>query len=385
MNERAAPPGSGFSEVGSNGPRPHEALVFATLGDRNLVFSEARQAVYELSETAAHLWRSLDDGRSGSDLLRELIEGGIDGDQAASAVEAASQDLANLRGEPAAAVADPLARRIERLVPLTISIASAAVQLHLSEALVSDVVDVFGHLVAEVPETDHLLCAEASGGTVRIFTPGQPDWSCERSQFIPLLKAQLIDAVLRSAAYEVALHAAALARNDTAVLLVGSPGAGKTTLAIALTRAGFDLLADDVALLDERGLVRGVPLPFTAKASSWPLLSHHWPGITDQRSHCRPDGKVVCYIPHPLASDRSPRPINAVILLNREEKAAASVEERDLFFALSILVAEGATRDERLSPAGFTALVEGLRKARCYRLTYSGLPGAAAAVCSLCA
>jgi hypothetical protein len=177
------------------------------------------------------------------------------------------------------------------------------------------------------------------------------------------------------------MHAAALTRGDDAVLLVGSPGAGKTTLAIALEKAGFQMLADDVVLLHETGHITGIPLPFAAKASSWLLLSQHWPGIAATPRHSRPDGQTLCYIPQDPIADPRPRRIGSVVLLNRQDAARTSIEELDLVCALSALVADGATRDQRLSMSGFTALADGLRDARCCRLTYSDLIEAADAVC----
>jgi hypothetical protein len=347
-----------------------EGLMLASLGVRHLVFSEARQAIYELNELAAFVLKSLDAGMDVDAIAHELAETQLDPDHAESAVAATLDQLRLLGWGTALPRSRPLPPPIERLARLALLIAGVRVHLFVSKDLVADAEAVFGALIDESHDTDLLLCARVVGSRVSVFSPGKPEWSCERSQFIPLLKAQLIDRVLACARYEVALHAAALVRDDRAVLLVGSPGAGKTTLAIALAKAGFEVLADDVVLLDQAGLVRGLPLPFTAKASSWGLLSHYWPGIAEQPSHRRPDGQTLCYIPHTLADPR-PRRIGSVILLDRQDEALAGVEELDPTCALTALVADGATRDERLGPVGFTALVEGLREARCCRLTYS--------------
>lgn len=357
--------------------------MLVCLGARNLLFSEADQAVYELNDLAAYAWRSLETGMRADAIAGELIATGVDPDEARSTVAATVERLEVLRC-PAAQSSPPApAAPTEQLTRRSIVIAGVAVQLHLSTALVADVEAVFGRLIADVQDSDFQLCARLVEDTVTCFSPGQPEWLCERPQFIPLLKAQLIEGVLHCARYEVALHAAALVRDHQAVLLVGSPGAGKTTLAIALARAGLEVMADDVVLLDEHGLVNGVPLPFAAKASAWPMLSRHWPGIAALPSHVRPDGQRLCYISHDPLADPRPRRIGRVILLDRREQAVTRVEELDLACALSALVAEGATRDERLSPGGFTALVEGLRDARCCRLTYSDFLDAADAVRSL--
>lgn len=356
------------------------ASILARLGDRHLVFSEDNQSIHELSDLAAYVWRSLDAGMASVDIARELNGTGVNQGEAARTVATTIDELRALRTK--AAVPTP-SLPSQRLARLTILICDVAVQLLLSKALVGDVQTALGDFVTDLPESDALLCARLSGDTVSFSAPGQPDWSCERSHFIPLLKAQLIQHVLVCARYEVALHAAALVRRDKVILLLGSPGAGKTTLAIALAKAGLEVLADDVVLLGDTGLVTGVSFPFTAKSSSWPLLSRHWPGLLTTPSHCRPDGQTLCYIPHDPVADPRPRRIGAVVILDRQLEAATAVEELDLASALAALIADGATRDERLSASGFTALIDGLADSRCYRLTYSDLIAAADAVCGL--
>jgi hypothetical protein len=60
----------------------------------------------------------------------------------------------------------------------------------------------------------------------------------------PFLTLPLIELLKRRGLYN--LHAAGLAINGQGFLLSGNSGAGKTTLAVALARAGFDFLSDDM-------------------------------------------------------------------------------------------------------------------------------------------
>lgn len=370
-------------DIGKARATSSASSILAVLGNRSLVFNEGLQAIFELDGLAAFVWRSLDAGMSRDQMVRELGIAGAEPDQIKCAVDLALDDLGALRHPTAASSRSSFSEPAERLVRINLTIADVVVQLNLSGPLVADVQAVFGPLIKDLPESDVQLCARDAGRSVEFLSPGQPEWSCERSQFIPLLKAQLVEYVLQYARYEVALHAAVLARDDAALLLVGSPGAGKTTLAIALAKAGLGVISDDVALLDEQGQVTGLPLPMAAKAGSWPLIAHHWPGVAAQPHHCRPDGQKLCYLHQGMVADPRPRRIGQVILLNRRDEARIRVEELDPVCAFSALVAEGATRDGRLSSRGFSSLVEGLREARCYRLTYNDLLEAADAVFSL--
>ena len=75
-------------------------------------------------------------------------------------------------------------------------------------------------------------------------------WS--RDGFLPDAVSVLLGAGLAAALHLrgiPVLHAAAVAVGDHAVLIMGMPGAGKSTTSAAFLRAGFPLMSDDVATL----------------------------------------------------------------------------------------------------------------------------------------
>jgi len=81
---------------------------------------------------------------------------------------------------------------------------------------------------------------------------------------IGLLQLYLIGSTLGLALHQrgvLAMHAAAVLRNDAVTLFVGDSGAGKSTLAARFGKAGFPVLADDVVSirLDAHGIAVAWP------------------------------------------------------------------------------------------------------------------------------
>lgn len=85
--------------------------------------------------------------------------------------------------------------------------------------------------------------------------------------------ATIMDEVGRRSADAVCFHAASLSRGGRGVVLVGPSRHGKTTLALALAARGYDLLSDEVAVIDRRtGSLHPFPLAVGCRAESLALL-----------------------------------------------------------------------------------------------------------------
>lgn len=88
------------------------------------------------------------------------------------------------------------------------------------------------------------------------------------------LRYQMLELCEERLEHFVTLHAAAVARGSSLVLLAGESGAGKTTLTLALLRAGWTYLSDDLAPISiETGLVHPFPKPLGVKdPAMWEAL-----------------------------------------------------------------------------------------------------------------
>lgn len=159
-----------------------------------------------------------------------------------------------------------------------------------------------------VGEASGVMVADA-GRTLRCHCPDPAQ--------LPLLAEIIVRRVLpRLGAFHgrLPIHAASLADDSGAVMLLGSSGAGKSTMTGALAlRLGWDIFSDDMSLLGDEG--RHMAFSSVPGVSVW-QKSQEALGLPPEDCHplhSRP-GKVW-YSPR-VTGARPPQPLEAVILLS---------------------------------------------------------------------
>jgi hypothetical protein len=219
---------------------------------------------------------------------------------------------------------------------------------------------------------------------VELFRDGAWLASCLADEVPTVVKGQILAQILDRADYALALHGAALVRDGRVLLLCGRPGAGKTTLTLALVNAGFGLAGDDVMLLAADG--RGIGLPFApaVKSGAWPLLADRVPGLATAPTFRRPDRRRVRYPAPEAVVDGRPRPLGWVVLLDRAAEGRPALDPVDAAGALRGLLDGAFAPDRQLCPAGFDALARVVDTAETWRLSYAALDEAVALLDAAC-
>jgi hypothetical protein len=356
----------------------------ARVRGQNILFSPSQQAIFAVNDTAADIWRSLEEGMPPQAISVEIARSGVDSREANRHVEAALGDWQRLSLIRPCAPLSPSSA--QEPVSQVVAVAGLCVRIVYPAACAFPAISVFRHLEVRRETADILLQVVEHEGRVHLFRDG--DWilSCSPDELPVMLKGHLLTEVLDHGAYELAVHAAALLKNERIVLLCGNPGAGKTTLTMALLHAGFSFASDDVTLLDSRG--RGVGLPFApaVKAGAWPLLAEYYPDLNAVPVCRRPDRRRVRFVVPkefvPLPA--SPVPIGCVVLLRRGHASKACLEPVDPASALRGLLNGAFSPDRELSDTAFEVLTQLVGSAETYCLTYSRLDDAVELITKAC-
>jgi hypothetical protein len=156
-------------------------------------------------------------------------------------------------------------------------------------------------------------------------------------------RAEFIDGVLEpltlfllAALDREPLHASAIERNGTAILLAGASGAGKSTLVYAARAQGFRTLADEPVYVQLEPALR--VWGRRARLHLTPEAVGHFPALSGTTPHRLPSGKTKVIIDDveagPRYADRA-----GIVLLQRSSRDTPSLERIDPATAVAAMTA----------------------------------------------
>lgn len=182
------------------------------------------------------------------------------------------------------------------------------------------------------------------------------------------------------------LHASVLEKSGRALIMPGSPGAGKSTLCAALMLSGWRLLSDEFALISRKDVsLTGLCRPIGLKNESIDIISQRQADLVmGPPSRGTHKGTVV----HLRASRASTRAIGqraqaALILFPRYRAEGATRLSERLKETAFIKTAEQAFNYSLLGQEGFDLMSRLIERSQCYDLAYSDLDEAIATIDTL--
>jgi hypothetical protein len=352
--------------------RPAPTVRRFRLGERTLVFSERAQQLVELNATADAIWSELLAQPTPRLAKLALAKSGMAESAAGFVDDQLGRWLTLGYWQPSDVPDDGELRR----PGLPLRIGGLAVDIAAPAGWAADrIAQVFGQLRRAGGDAQARLTVLPWAGGFHIFQDHAYVGAAAADDLIPRLKALLTDLLIGAPCEGFYAHGALLARGGRSVFLAGAPGAGKTTLAMALCGGGYDPLADDIVQVTGAGLFHGVAFAPAVKQGAWPLLQAYFPELETWPVETRTDGCQVRYAPTP-APAAGPVAPDLFVILSREAGTAARSEPLDPVDALSALLAEAYSAQRRLEGGQLAALAQRFQTVTCRRLRYGGLEAA---------
>jgi hypothetical protein len=187
---------------------------------------------------------------------------------------------------------------------------------------------------------EHAACDATSNWTIQSTEPLEVTRCVHRDLALWLVECSAQEAFVDAHPGAVALHGALLAKHGRAVLVLGAPETGKSTLAHAMWERGWSLLSDDMALADpQRATARPTPRRVRLRASSLPLLDPvRWQRIVRTPSYTS-FGHLHAFRPSEIDAPAASEwvGLDALICLGRPMAGAAPAALRPIPPALALL------------------------------------------------
>lgn len=358
---------------------PGTSMTF--IGDQPIIVSRSRRALYELNQIAGYIGCRLEDGVSLPQLAQEVADRGIA--SAWAMLETVLADWSH-SGLVHATVPPPSTAPI-LLQPLLLGGRAFTLRYH-DEALVRHVAPLFAHLQTHaVNDPSDIAYHLWQSNGLCLFSSGAGHAAVlQLNQAATLVKAQILQDIINDPRWSLALHAGCVGRNGKALLLTGSPGAGKTTLISWLLGSGFAYHGDDISMLGADGRVLGLPFLPTIKSGAWPMMASRYPGQLQSLIHWRPDGRRVRYLTVPPPAQQSPLPVGWIVKLRRTKGASARLIPQHPTALIKHLLSEAASSSGEADRPAIDNLIRTVGAARTCELEYDDLNEAAALLGVFC-
>jgi hypothetical protein len=377
-----APPGERFPWLDAPLARP-STVRRLEVGERTALFCERAQKLFELNLTADLIWRGLAEGRPPRSVARELQGLGVSPEEAMGFVAGCAAGWLQ-----AGLLLPTRAARLWREAPATdlqlrIDGLTCSLALYVPDGdpLRGAVHAAFGQFATGGWGGAAAIAVVEDAGRYFLLLDGAPAGLFGPERIVPELKALLTDQLARSVGGGAfLLHAALLARGERGLLLAGPPGAGKTTLTVALASRGLAYGSDDIVRVSPAGRLEGAPFSPACKSGSWELLQPYLPAVADLPTAIRRDGQPVRYAPAAAFAPAAPETLGWAVLLARRPGARAALEPVDPLAMLTELLGAAFSADHVMRGDALQSFAERFAAADCRRLVYSELGEAVAAL-----
>jgi hypothetical protein len=337
------------------------------LNDGFLLFNQDQQLLHHLNATSGILALRLMTGARWEDLVSVLDQAGID----RQAAETWSEDFLLRLARLNLLEARGARQHSGEGEQIRVEIGGMTLELVFgSPELFRDVGGAYFHLPHSSSQPDQRYTLLPVGELVLIGDGCGWAAAVERRLAAVRLKGLIIEDLLTSGAQVAAFHSSSVIRDANTILLLGSPGAGKTTFALALMQHGYNYCAEDVTLLDGNGLVRGVALAPSVKASGWKAIEELGIELANEPTHLRPDGQEVRFAPIGMSTCSKACAVAAVVKLHRSPLCKPKLVQKTHREGLLDLMAEARTGSGRCTPEVIHAISRLLRSASCFDLHY---------------
>jgi hypothetical protein len=349
-------------------------VSFLKIGGKKAVFSEHLQKVFELNDTAAYIASVIADRPSMADLLLKLEKQGLPTSQALETIRGFVTAWSRAKLLSASVSTDNM--RPYRRDMIAIAGHNVAIRYH-DAALADRISPAFAHLKTLTQRKPDLFDVVARDSLVYVVQHNKPALVVEPNQAAPALKGMLTDALFAGARFTLALHCAMLVYRGQALLITGPPGAGKTTLTLALLNRGFEYGGDDITLLMNDERVRGVSYAPALKPGAWKLSHQLALHLSGTQIHKRLDGKRVRYVPPLKLAPQTPVHVKWIATLRRGVSGGAELQPANVATILKDLIEGAHTHNQKLDDGQLRLLINMISQTMPDILHYSNASQAA--------